>query len=603
MANTHSTLTSLFSDIADAIRAKTGSSATIVADDFPTAIANIPTGGSANIQALSVTTNGTYTASGNVDGYSPVTVNVSGGGGSSGGVKFIDYDGTVLHTYSAAEFAALTAMPANPTHTGLTSQGWNWTLSDAKAQVTAMGSCDIGQMYVTDDGKTRVYISLNDSLKLSPYLGFCPNGTVVIDWGDNTTTDTLTGTSLSSLKRVQHTYASTGDYVITLTVTSGTFAISGDTSYGSYLLRRDTANKPQGSFLSSIQKIELGGNVSLGNCAFFYCYSLQSVTMPSSLTSIGTRAFQECLSLQSITIPSGVTSASQYMCYYSYSLESISIPKSITSFNNYAFGYCFALESIAIPSGVTTIGTTVFNYCNSLTSITLPSGLTSIGNNAFAYCTSITNVDIPSGVTTIGASAFAYCYALQSITIPSSVTSIGNSAFQTCYSLERISELNGVTSFGTNVFSSCRSLTSITLPSGLTSIGKTFLNYCVSLTSIEIPNGVTTIGESAFAYCNSLQSITIPSSVTSIGNSALSYCYSLQSITIPSSVTSIEAKAFYYTYPIEYHFLPTTPPTLANTDAFTGILTDCKIYVPAASLTAYQEATNWSTYASYMVGE
>lgn len=38
----HTSLTSLFSDIADAIRAKTGSSASIVADDFPTAIGNIP---------------------------------------------------------------------------------------------------------------------------------------------------------------------------------------------------------------------------------------------------------------------------------------------------------------------------------------------------------------------------------------------------------------------------------------------------------------------------------------------------------------------------------------------------------------------------------
>lgn len=36
-----------------------------------------------NIQALSVTQNGTYTASGGVDGYSPVTVSVSGGGGDS----------------------------------------------------------------------------------------------------------------------------------------------------------------------------------------------------------------------------------------------------------------------------------------------------------------------------------------------------------------------------------------------------------------------------------------------------------------------------------------------------------------------------------------
>jgi len=36
-------------------------------------------GGGGNIQSLSVTQNGTYTASGGVDGYSPVTVNVSGG--------------------------------------------------------------------------------------------------------------------------------------------------------------------------------------------------------------------------------------------------------------------------------------------------------------------------------------------------------------------------------------------------------------------------------------------------------------------------------------------------------------------------------------------
>lgn len=40
----HTSLTSLFSDIADAIRAKTGSSATIVADNFPAAIANISAG-------------------------------------------------------------------------------------------------------------------------------------------------------------------------------------------------------------------------------------------------------------------------------------------------------------------------------------------------------------------------------------------------------------------------------------------------------------------------------------------------------------------------------------------------------------------------------
>lgn len=45
MSNAHSTLSSLFTDIANAIRTKTGSSAQIVADNFPTEIANIPNGG------------------------------------------------------------------------------------------------------------------------------------------------------------------------------------------------------------------------------------------------------------------------------------------------------------------------------------------------------------------------------------------------------------------------------------------------------------------------------------------------------------------------------------------------------------------------------
>ena len=42
MANVHATLTSLFTDIADAIRDKTGSTTEIVADDFPDVIDTLP---------------------------------------------------------------------------------------------------------------------------------------------------------------------------------------------------------------------------------------------------------------------------------------------------------------------------------------------------------------------------------------------------------------------------------------------------------------------------------------------------------------------------------------------------------------------------------
>lgn len=45
MANKHLTLASLFTDIANAIRSKTGGSASIVADTFPTLIAALDTSG------------------------------------------------------------------------------------------------------------------------------------------------------------------------------------------------------------------------------------------------------------------------------------------------------------------------------------------------------------------------------------------------------------------------------------------------------------------------------------------------------------------------------------------------------------------------------
>ena len=74
MANSHATIASLFSDIAQAIREKTGDSENIVADNFPTAIRGIETGGSGIVPSgtKSITENGTH----DVTNYASAAVNV-----------------------------------------------------------------------------------------------------------------------------------------------------------------------------------------------------------------------------------------------------------------------------------------------------------------------------------------------------------------------------------------------------------------------------------------------------------------------------------------------------------------------------------------------
>ena len=114
-----------------------------------------------------------------------------------------------------------------------------------------------------------------------------------------------------------------------------------------------------------------------------------------------------------------------------------------------------------------------------------------------------------------------------------------------------------------------------------------------SITSIDIPNGTTKIKSQCFTDCTLLNTVTIPNTVTVIGNGAFRGCSSLTSVEIPSSVTELVGATFIdCTGLTSITFMSDTPPTLSGTP-FDG---SYPIYVPAASVTAYQTA--WPQYAS-----
>ena len=356
------------SSVADAIRAKTGTSEALEwPQGYIDAVEAIHTGGG------------------------PVSVPAKE-------VNFRDYDGTVVYSYTPAEFSALSAMPANPDHSGdeipLTSQGWNWSFADAQAYVAKYGRLEVGQMYITTDGKTHVLIHLEKG-RTSPMLGCCPNGTVDVDWGDGTAHDTLTGTSVTTVKWTPtHNYAAPGEYDIVLTCT-GTMGFYGNSSTNQY---------------SGLLRYSL----SMDSRNRVYQNAVQAVYCADSVTNIGGSAFQQCVALSSVTIPDGVTSIDSYAFYSCYGLSSITIPNGVTSIGS-AFESRYDLSSITIPNSITSIGSRAFYSCYGLSSITIPNGVTSIGDNAFYYCSGLSSVSVPEGVTSIGGNAFYNCYGLGEI--------------------------------------------------------------------------------------------------------------------------------------------------------------------------------------------
>ena len=260
---------------------------------------------------------------------------------------------------------------------------------------------------------------------------------------------------------------------------------------------------------------------AIGN-ATFREKNIESVTIPSSVTSIGYEAFYNCTSLTNLTFEnnSQLTSIGIIAFYKCTSLTSVTIPSRVTSIGDGSFDYCTSLTSIMVDENNTAYssvdgvlfkngGEELIKYPagKTSTSYSIPGGVKSINYQAFSYCSSLESITIPDGMKSISESAFNSCSRLKSITIPDGVKSINYQAFYGCTNLERITIPDSVTSIGESAFDSCTSLTSITIPDSVTSISKFAFHGCTNLERITIPNSVTKIEWGAFQYCSRLTDV------------------------------------------------------------------------------------------------
>ena len=151
-------------------------------------------------------------------------------------------------------------------------------------------------MYITDNGATRLRIRIATVGRMTVplYIGQTVANGVSIDWGDGSAAETLAGTGNVN---TSHTYAETGDYVISLVPQEGCILSFGNGS-SSNCVMGSTGDKGK-VYCNMLQEVSIGKNVtSIGNSVFYSCYSLASITIPDGVTSIAGSAFARCFGMR-----------------------------------------------------------------------------------------------------------------------------------------------------------------------------------------------------------------------------------------------------------------------------------------------------------------
>lgn len=196
------------------------------------------------------------------------------------------------------------------------------------------------------------------------------NGTVFIDWGDNTGLIEYDGNAIS--------------YNFKDGMSTHTVKMYGD------IYRLGTSCL---SSCTGITSITIPDSVkSLGDACFYNCTGLTSLEIPDSVTEIGTGCFHSCSNLNSIVLPDNITVLKEELFRDCSNLTSITIPDSVTSIENHCFRKCTSLTSIELPNSLISLG----NYCfanDILTSINIPASVSSIGDYCFYICSNLSSIE------------------------------------------------------------------------------------------------------------------------------------------------------------------------------------------------------------------
>lgn len=459
-------------------------------------------------------------------------------GGSA--VMMYDYDGTVLYAYEKNQILGMSELPAPPVHSGLTAIGWSWTIEDIKDSVQRGDTVDVGCLYSTSNGKTRLYISLTEDMvsEFSDSSGSFEGieiafgivqsfaRQVAVSWGDGSgiyTTDRVVNTLNNATNYLaSHIYYTDENTVFPLNfiieLEAGTryqfgqhngsgIVCSGAVNIQKALCKIETAencflNGGAFSGLTALESCAVHRSFSddgmYSNCKSLKCAITEHTFGRSNTGSSGT--FENCFSLKAICADKSnslISDSKSGFGSYTYSLKRVNNISTLQKVNYMCF-YNSGIEAIDL-SECTYIDSNSFSGCGSLGTVSGSQKCTYIGSNAFYGCGDLKIIDL-SRAENISPLAFYNCAKLQNADL-SSVVNIGESAFYGCNSIKSIVLSDNTQAVGANAFRNCREVRNITLKGSCT-IGSQAFNTeyyqnaaleWVDLTAYLTPESIPTL--------------------------------------------------------------------------------------------------------------
>lgn len=468
----------------------------------------------------------------------------------------------------------------------------------------------------TGDGEAvdRVVLKGNDNEQVAGSMAVDPsNGLVTLVSQHGIPEDDMSvgGTLIFDDKIIREVVLNCADAVVKLSAEPTTFYIALPPQTFSYgvtvdvvlddgtMMTKSTDNTLTIS-RNAIQPMESVEYV--GNTVLYYTTTDGNVVTPYDTKAFGVDIISNEYSdgCGKITFDGVVTTLGTNLFYNNATLESITIPETVTEIAATAFRTATALKQFkgkgASADGRSVVfdDTLVAVACAGTSEFTLPDGVKKMNGYLFYQQKNIEKVNLPEGLTEIGSYAFYQCSALTTINIPESITILGESMFYECSALKGITIPASITEIPQYMFDKCTSLASVTLNEGLEIIGERAFMYCSALEEVVLPQSVTKLATRAFGNCTNLKKINLPNGLKQIDNRAFNKDSSLESITIPASVEIIGLESFSGCTSLKnVYFDAINPPSISL-----GIIScdDVKVYVYEQSIEAYKAAIGESRY-------